>query len=83
MPRRVAEPRRAGVQISTILRQAIPGRAREQRVGKRSPHAQRPCSWRAHPPDHPDPPDLAPRGCRLDDRRAVRSAFEMRLRKRK
>jgi hypothetical protein len=80
--RRVAELRRAGVQISRVVRQAI-RKEHERRVGKRATARTAATLMAAIYSDHPDTPDVLPRGYDLRDRRAVRSAFEKRLRKRR
>jgi hypothetical protein len=80
--RRVAELRRAGVRISTILRQAIRAE-HERRVGKRVGGRAAAAVLRRIYADLPDTPDVEPRGYDLRDRRAVRAAIEKRARARR
>jgi len=71
--RRVAELRRAGVQISGIVRQAI--RAEHQkRLGNRPGGRAAAAILARIYADLPDTPDVEPRGYDLRDRRAVRAA---------
>jgi hypothetical protein len=78
--RRVAELRRAGVQISSIVRQAIRAE-HEQRIGKRVGGRAAAALLARIYADHPDTPDVRPRGYDLGDRRAVRAALQKRARK--
>jgi hypothetical protein len=80
--RRVADLRRAGVQISTIVRQAIRAE-HEQRVGKRAGGRAAAALLARIYADHPDTPDVQPRGYDLGDRRAVRAALERRARRKR
>lgn len=78
--RRVSELRRAGVQISALVRKAI-RTEHEQRVkGRPSPRAAAALLARIFA-DHPDAPDQPRRGFDLRDRRAVRAAVARRGRK--
>jgi hypothetical protein len=80
--RRVAELRRAGIQISKIVRKAIRAE-HEQWVGKRA-GGRTAAALLAHIyADHPDTPDVRPRGYDLRDRRAVRAALKGRARKKR
>jgi hypothetical protein len=80
--RRVAELRRAGVQISSIVRQAIRVE-HEQRVKKRTGGRAAAAVLARIYADLPDTPDVRPRGYDLRDRRAVRAAVEKRVRRRR
>lgn len=80
--RRVAELRRAGVQISGIVRQAIRDE-HARRVGKRAGGRAAAALLARIYADHPDTPDVRPRGFDLRDRRAVRAAVEKRERRRR
>jgi hypothetical protein len=80
--RRVAELRRAGVRISTIVRQAIRAE-HEQRVGKRAGGRAAADILARIYADLPDTPDVKPRGYDLGDRRAVRAAVDKRARTRR
>jgi hypothetical protein len=80
--RRVAELRHAGVQISSIVRQAIRAE-HEQRLGKRAGGRAAAARLARIYADLPDTPDVRPRGFDLTDRRAVRAAVESRTRKRR
>ena len=77
--RRVAELRRAGVQISSIVRQAIRTQ-HERRVGKRAGRRAAAALLTRIYADFPDTPDVKPREYDLRDRRAVRAAVEKRAR---
>ena len=77
--RRVAELRRAGVQISSIVRQAIRAQ-HERQVGKRAGGRAAATLLARIYADLPDTPDVEPRGYDLRDRRAVRAAVERRAR---
>ncbi len=77
--RRVAELRRAGVQISGIVRQAIRDE-HARRVGKRGGGCAALALLARIYADHPDTRDVRPRGFDLRDRRAVRAAVEKRAR---
>jgi hypothetical protein len=79
--RRVAELRRAGVQISSIVRRAIRAE-HERRVGKRAGGRAAADLLARIYADLPDTPDMAPRGYDLRDRRAVRAAVGKRARTR-
>jgi hypothetical protein len=72
--RKVAELRRAGVQISTLVRQAIRAE-HEQRVGKRAGGRTAAALVARIYADLPDTPDVVPRGFDLRDRRRVRAAI--------
>lgn len=80
--RRVAELRRAGVQISSIVRQAIRAE-HEKRVGKRTGGRAAAALLARIYADLPDTPDVEPRGYDLRDRRAVRAAVRERAGKRR
>lgn len=80
--RRVAELRRAGVQISTVVRQAIRVE-HERRVGKRAGGRAAKALLARIYDDLPDTPEVKPRGFDLRDRRAVRAAVERRARPRR
>lgn len=80
--RRVAELRRAGVQFSSIVRQAIRAE-HEQRVRKRAGGRAAAALLAGIYADLPDTADVKPRGFDLRDRRAVRAAVEKRARKRR
>jgi hypothetical protein len=80
--RRVAELRRAGVQISSIVRQAI-RTEHERRVGKRPAGRTAAALLARIYADHPDTPDVEPRGYDLRERQAVRAALQKRWRKRR
>jgi post-segregation antitoxin (ccd killing protein) len=80
--RRVAELRRAGIQISAVVRQAIRAE-HEQRVGRRASARAAAARLAKIYADHPDTPDVRPRGFSLSDRRAVRAALEKRLRRKR
>jgi hypothetical protein len=80
--RRVAELRRAGVQISSIVRQAI-RTEHERRVGKRARGGAAAALLARIYADHPETPDVERRGYDLRDRRAVRAALQKRARKRR
>jgi hypothetical protein len=80
--RRVAELRRAGVQISSIVRRAIRGE-HERRVGKRAGGRAVAALLARIYADLPDTPEVEPRGYDLRDRRAVRTAVERRARARR
>jgi hypothetical protein len=81
--RRVAELRRAGVQISGLVRQAIRAE-HEKRVGKRTGgRAAAEAVLARINADLPDTPDVKPRGFDLRDRRAVRTAVAKRARTRR
>ena len=80
--RRVAELRRAGVRISTLVRRAIRAE-HEQRVGKRAGGRAAAAVLARLYADLPDTPDVEPRGFDLRDRRAFRAAVEKRARRRR
>jgi hypothetical protein len=80
--RRVADLRRAGVQISGIVRQAIRAE-HEKRVGKRPGGRAAAAVLARIYADLPDTPDVEPRGYDLRDRRAVRAAVGRRARSRR
>ena len=80
--RHAAELRRAGVQLSRIVRTAIRV-AHAEHVGIRG--SRRPAKEvmaRIYA-EHPDPPDWRPRRLNLRDRRSVRRAISRRLRARR
>jgi hypothetical protein len=79
--RRVAELRRAGVRLSTIVRQAI--RAEHERVAKRVGGRAAAAALARIYADHPDTGDVRPRGFDLRDRRQVRAAIAARLRRKR
>jgi hypothetical protein len=80
--RRVAELRRAGVQISGIVRKAIRAE-HEQRVGKRAGGRTAAALLARIYADLPDTPNVEPRAFDLRDRGAVRAAVEKRARARR
>jgi hypothetical protein len=80
--RRVAELRRAGVQISGIVREAI-RTEHERRVGGRTGRREAAALLARIYADLPDTPDVSPRGFDLRDRRAVRAAVAKRARRRR
>ena len=76
--RRAAELRRAGVQISRIVRDAIRAE-HDQRIGKRRERGRASDVLARIYVEHPDPPGLPRRRLDLRDRRAVRRAIAERL----
>ncbi len=80
--RRVAELRRAGVQISSIVRQAIRAQ-HERRVGKRAGGRAAAALLARIYAALPDTADVKPHGYDLRVRRAVRAAVEKRARTRR
>lgn len=80
--RRVSELRRAGVQISSLLRKAIRAE-HEERVGRRAGGRAAAALLARIYADLPDTRDVRPRGYDLRDRRAVRAAVEKRARARR
>ena len=80
--RRVAELRRAGVRISTIVRQAIRAE-HEKRLAKRAGGRTAAALLARIYADIPDTPDVEPRGFDLRNRRAVRAAVARRRRRRR
>jgi hypothetical protein len=78
--RRVAALRRAGVQISSVVRQAI-RTEHARRLGRRPAGRAAAAVVARIYADLPDTPDVAPRAYDLRDRRAVRAAFEKRVRR--
>lgn len=79
---RVAELRRAGVQISSLLRKAI-RTEHEERIGKRAGGRAAAALLARIYADLPDTRGVRPRGYDLRDRRAVRAAVEKRARARR
>jgi hypothetical protein len=80
--RRAAELRRAGVRISSIVRQAIRAE-HERRVGRRGGGRAAVAVLARIYADLPDTPDVRARGFDLRDRQAVRAAVERRARTRR
>lgn len=80
--RRVAELRRAGVRLSSIVRQAIRAE-HERRVGRRVGGRAATAVLARIYADHPDTEDVQPRGFDLRDRRAMRAAMATRLRRKR
>jgi hypothetical protein len=80
--RRVAELRRTGVRVSTLLREAIRAE-HEQRIGKRAGGRTALALLERIYAELPDTPEVRPRGYDLRDRRAVRGAVEKRARPRR
>jgi hypothetical protein len=80
--RRVADLRRAGLRISTIVRQAIRAE-HEQRLGKRPGGRAAAALLARIYADLPDTADVEPRGFDLRDRRAVRAVLARRSRRRR
>jgi Arc/MetJ-type ribon-helix-helix transcriptional regulator len=77
--RRVAELRRAGIQISGVVRQAIRD-AHARRVGERAGGRAAMALLARIYADHPDTPGVRRRGFDLRDRQAVRAAVQKRAR---
>jgi hypothetical protein len=80
--RRVAELRRAGVQISSIVREAIRAQHEQQVVKRAGGRAAAALLARIYA-DLPDTPDVRAREYDLRDRRAVRAAVAKRARTRR
>jgi hypothetical protein len=80
--RRVVELRRAGVHISSIVRQAI-RTEHERRLGKHPSGRSVAMLLERIYADHPDTPDVERRGYDLRDRQAARATLQKRSRKRR
>jgi len=80
--RRVSELRRAGVAISTLVREAI-RKEHEHRIGKRSRRRTARGVMASIYAAHPDPPGVPRRRFDLRDRTAVRRAVTARVRRRR
>ena len=80
--RRVSELRRAGVAISTLVREAI-RKEHEHRIGKRSGRRTARVVMASIYADHPDPPGVPRRRFDPRDRNAVRRTVAARVRRRR
>lgn len=78
--RRAKALKRAGVQLSNIVREAIRAE-HERRLGRRSERESAREVMAKIYAAHPDPPDSPARPYAMDDRRAARQAILAKLRK--